>query len=388
MANIHLLALDATRQGGAGVYTARLIMELTSQGHHVTLICHEATADIQQVATVHELPRIVSARPFGLWRLASVLQLRSYAAMLRRLRLAPPDLVIASAQPLAWAYARQFPRVPMVYLPHSFVAPLEVGGYSYTSRLHRYAAVATYAYLERYCLRRSKTTVRFTRAAARAFQTHYGASITDRIAVLPMPIDTTAGTPAPRSDTLRLLVVGRLIPSKNVGFLIDLLGRQSALSWHLDIVGSGPELASLQAITHAAGLTQRIAFHGHCDDVAQCYRQADVFVFPSLLENSPVVLLEAMSHGLPSLSFRPDGVQFHGANDEIVEHETSGLLANDPQHFEALLGALLRGEYDLDKLGQGAQRAVMRRKSWAEHATEIVSFTQGATRQHHHQEAV
>lgn len=374
MAQIHVLALDATRQGGAGVYTARLITELALQGHQVTLICHEAMDEVKQVANVHEISRIVAARPFGLWRLASALQLRDYSALLRALRLSPPQLVIASAQPLGWAYGRQFPQVPMVYLPHSFVAPLELASYTYTSWVHRRISIATYHYIERACLRRALATVRFTKAAALAFQVQYGKRATSHVHILPMPIDFPSIQAKPRTSELRLLVVGRLIPSKNVSFLINLLARQTESPWRLDVVGSGPELESLQIAVQAAGLGERITFHGHREDVASFYEQADIFVFPSLLENSPVVLLEAMGHSLATLSYRPDGMRFHGANNEIVEHEISGLLAQDEDHFADLLGRLLHGGYDIDRLGSEARNAITRRNSWPEHAAQIVSL--------------
>jgi len=374
MFDIHVLALDATRKGGAGVYTTRLIAELARRGHRVTLVCHEATPDVKAAATVHEIPRVPSARPFGLWRLSSFLQLRDYDAMLRALPLGRADMVIGSAQPLAWAYARQFPDVPMVYLPHSLVAPLELASYGYPSRVQRLAAVRAYHYLERDCLRRARTTIRFTRAAAAAFASHYGARLAQRIAVLPMPIDVPSGGRTPRTGAPRLLLVGRLIESKNVGFLVELLARQAGLPWTLDVVGSGPLLEPLRSAVHAHGLDARITFHGHRDDVAGFYRNADAFVFPSLLENSPVVLLEAMSHALPTLSFHPDGVRIHGANHEIVEHGVTGLLARDERQFEALLADLLNGDADLAGMGAAAQRAVLGRNSWGEHVARIESL--------------
>ena len=44
-----------------------------------------------------------------------------------------------------------------------------------------------------------------------------------------------------------------------------------------------------------------VFWHQHSPDVGRLYRQADVFVFPSLEEGSPLVTYEAMAHGLPVL---------------------------------------------------------------------------------------
>ncbi len=259
----------------------------------------------------------------------------------------------------------------MVYLPHSLVAPVELASYPYASKLQRYAAIGIYDFLERDCLRMSGVTIRFTQAAAQAFSSRYGARLSARIKVIPMPIDAPDGPTTAHISPLRLLNVGRLIPSKNVGFIIDLLARRAELAWHLDIVGSGPELGALQAAAAAAALHDRITFHGHLDDVADIYRNADVFLFPSLLENSPVVLLEAMSNGLTTLSFYPDGVRYQGANNEMVEHAVTGLLARDEQQFETLLVSLLHGDYDLTALGTAAKDAVLSRNSWPEHVAQI-----------------
>lgn len=383
MATIHVLALDATRQGGAGVYTARLVMELARRGHAVTLVCHEAMPEVKQVATVHEIPRVSLARSFGMWRLGTLFQLRDYAALLRSLPLGHADLAIMSAQPLAWAYTRRFTQVPLVYIPHSLVAPLELASYPYPSRLQRYTAVRTYDYLERDCLRRAGVTVRFTRTAAQAFSSRYGERLAARIQVLPMPIDAPPQESTARGETLRLLTVGRLIPSKNVGFLVEQLARHVGAPWRLDIVGSGPQQEALQEAVRAAGLERHVILHGHRDGVATFYDQADAFVFPSLLENSPVVLLEAMSHGLASLSFHPDGAHIYGANHEIVEHGVTGLLARDEQEFGRWLDALLRGEVDTAALGVAARQAVLGRNGWHEHVAHIESFIPVA----HHLEA-
>ncbi len=57
MARIHILALDATRQGGAGVYTENLASQLAQSGHCVTLICHDASEKVRHGCSVLVIPR-------------------------------------------------------------------------------------------------------------------------------------------------------------------------------------------------------------------------------------------------------------------------------------------------------------------------------------------
>jgi glycosyltransferase involved in cell wall biosynthesis len=55
--------------------------------------------------------------------------------------------------------------------------------------------------------------------------------------------------------------------------------------------------------------------------LAKYYCSADIFLFPSTVDNFPLVILEALACGLPVLSFDVGGVK------EIVEHERNGYIA-------------------------------------------------------------
>ena len=114
-----------------------------------------------------------------------------------------------------------------------------------------------------------------------------------------------------------------------------------------------------------------MTFHGHSEEVDQFYRQADLFVFPSALENLPLVLLEAMSHSLPTLSFRPDGINFVTATDEVISHEQNGLLANNFAMFEKLLREAIERKMDIGPLGSAAARTVNDNHRWDVHMRQM-----------------
>lgn len=104
-----------------------------------------------------------------------------------------------------------------------------------------------------------------------------------------------------RRGPLRLLYVGRLVRTKGAREIVRALGLVSDLDLTLDIVGAGPELAACEAIAAELGLGDRVTFFGARSraEVADHYRAADVFVFPSFREPGGNVVFEAMGYGLP-----------------------------------------------------------------------------------------
>lgn len=80
------------------------------------------------------------------------------------------------------------------------------------------------------------------------------------------------------------------------------------------------------------------------------YNAADVFVVPSLYDNSPNTVLEAMACGVPVVAFETGGVP------DMVQHGVTGLLA--PRHDVTTLRASIR-----ELLQEAAKREVMGRKS-------------------------
>ena len=101
-----------------------------------------------------------------------------------------------------------------------------------------------------------------------------------------------------------LLAVGRLTPEKGFDLLIEAF-KQLETDWKLVIVGSADhETDYSRAIEAAAKTDERIVLTGFLsgDALESVYRYAGCLVLPSRNEGMPLVLLEAFSHGIPTVT--------------------------------------------------------------------------------------
>ena len=80
----------------------------------------------------------------------------------------------------------------------------------------------------------------------------------------------------------------------------------------MTIAGEGPERAALEDLVHDLSLAGHVRFTGRLDNlgIESLYQQADVFVNPSLVDNMPISILEALASEVPVVSTRVGGVPF------------------------------------------------------------------------------
>jgi len=114
-------------------------------------------------------------------------------------------------------------------------------------------------------------------------------------------LGAVAGDGPPRS--FRLLFAGRLIALKGVGIALGTVQHLVQRGWdvHLEIAGDGPLRAHLQEQVARLHLQDRVHMLGSIPrtELLERYREADLFLFPSLRDSSGNVVLEALSRGLP-----------------------------------------------------------------------------------------
>ena len=175
-----------------------------------------------------------------------------------------------------------------------------------------------------------------SKALAAAYQPYVSKSIE----VIPNVVDTSFFTPSvasARPAVFTYLAVGHLIERK--GFHLLLRAFAMNVSKMRDVVlrigGAGPERSRLEHLANDLGLKSQVEFLGSIDreKVRSAMQGANVLVLPSFQETFGVVLIEAMSTGIPVIATRC------GGPEEIITAET-GLLAS-PGDVEELGKALV-----------------------------------------------
>lgn len=144
---------------------------------------------------------------------------------------------------------------------------------------------------------------------------------------------------AGKSDSeITLICLGRLVADKGVDILIRALGLLKDLPVRLRIggVGVAPYVKTLKDEAWRAGVTDRVEWLGHLDDVYPEIRKADIGVMPSRWgEPFGLVLLEFMSQGLPVITTG------NGAQPEIVADGREGFIVA-PDNPQAMADAIRR----------------------------------------------
>ncbi len=178
-----------------------------------------------------------------------------------------------------------------------------------------------------------------------------------RVGLWPGGVDTDRFHPGRRSAEMRarltqghpecplLLYVGRLSAEKDVERLKPIL--QGTPNARLALVGDGPHNKALKQ--HFAGLPVYMGGFLRGEELAAAYASADVFVMPSRTETLGLVILEAMSSGLPVVAARAGGIP------ELIEQDVSGFLFDEESQAIAAIQELLASPEKRSAMGRNAQ---------------------------------
>lgn len=369
--HIRILAGSLKPTAGSHIYNRELIRRLSARGNRVSVVSFDDGAEDWGDVDVTTLPRRDWDTIPGAWRFAATLQGLQSRRDVSSATLDEPDIVIGTEHLFLKAHAKRFPRTPWLYLAHSLVIAHEIDSYGMTGLQHRLTR-NFYIKQQMWGLRNSSTIVRFNQSATHALQQFYGAdALQAPILINPTGIDAPDTThcerPVNSDGPLRLLFVGRLVASKNLKFVLESLGMNRGSNWTLDVIGDGPELEACRSLVKELELTSQVDLRGYQSNPAEWYGKADLLLFPSKLENMPLVLLESMANGTPALVIREDGQNYRVPFSEVVDDRVTGLIADDEDDFRKRLAEVIANPELLLKLSANAQALVRENYTWDQH---------------------
>jgi len=146
---------------------------------------------------------------------------------------------------------------------------------------------------------------------------------------------------------VKIVSIGRLVPTKGHDVLLKACGQLQAkhnIDFELDLIGSGPIDAELQALAASEGISDKVRFRGGLafEDVLETLEQSDMFCLaPRLIpghppDGIPNVIAEAMALRVPVVSTRVSAIP------ELLEHGKTGQLVevDDVDAFASAISEL------------------------------------------------
>ena len=133
------------------------------------------------------------------------------------------------------------------------------------------------------------------------------------------------------------------------------------------ILGEGPDRQRLEDMVRKEKIEKQVQLVGFQDDVTSWLSVMDMFVLPSLMEGSPMALLEAMAHGLPVVASRVGGIP------AIIRSGQSGILtqAGNARDIAQAIVDLYDNKHLRDTVGREARRTIQEKYNLSDWARKI-----------------
>lgn len=163
-----------------------------------------------------------------------------------------------------------------------------------------------------------------------------------------------------KPDEFVMLFVGQHIWEKNPRLVIEGLARMPDVPFKMFFVGTGYAAEEMKQLVSEKGLDDKVTFVGVLTDrtaITRYYAASDLFLFPSLYDNAPLVVREAAALHTPAVM--AEGAT---ASTILTDGENGFLVKNDPAEMEALLRRLIADPERVHRVGVQASKSIVR--SW------------------------
>lgn len=169
-------------------------------------------------------------------------------------------------------------------------------------------------------------------------------------------------------DEFVMLFVGQHIWEKNVRFIIEALSGIKDRKFRMFFVGTGYAADAMKDLVAENGLDNMVTFVGNITDrerMKTYYAAADLFLFPSLYDNAPLVVREAAALNTPAVM-----VKGATAATILTDNSNGFLIDNNLTCFEEKLRELIADPRRVHNAGVQASKTIVR--SWEDVVGEVL----------------
>ena len=370
-----LAAIGGVDSGGQNVHVAELAAGLVRLGHEVAVYTRRDAAELPEKVTTaagYDVIHLTAGPARRVPKDELWAHMPQFADQLRRnLDLDSPDLIHAHFWMSAWAAeAARSRKLPMLITFHALgtVKKRHQGSADLSPAERIQVEVSAGLACDHIIATCRDEVVELGRMGmARS-----------KVSVVPCGVDVEHFTPAadaasnefpiPRSAVYRLVSVGRLVPRKGVGAVIEAMSRLSDAELII-AGGDGPadvasesERARLSALSAHMGVAERVHFAGQVSrtEMPALLRSADVVVSAPWYEPFGIVPLEAMACGVPVV-----GSAVGGLLDSIDDGRTGVLVPpRDPGAIAEAVRSLLDDPVRRSAFGRAGRARALSLFSW------------------------
>lgn len=170
-------------------------------------------------------------------------------------------------------------------------------------------------------------------------------------------------------DKINLLFVGQHIWEKGLDIILDTLEfLRDKVDFRINLIGNGYAAEEFNKSVKRKGLAEKVTLHGIISDrktLSDYYAASDIFIFPSMYDNAPLVVREAAAMGTPAIL-----LEGSTASEVISDNKNGFLVKKDPKEIARLIETLSSDKDKIRNVGEEARNTLVR--SWEDVVEEVI----------------